>query len=546
MGTILRGPSKKDIQRLGKYAESAVPPTRIVTIGMRDGVKIAAAIYLPKGAGRFPALLAASPYRFDNDIAPALPMFLWRETGPIGWYLELGYAFVHMDVRGTGRSGGNYRYMCRKEQRDLCEVIEWIARQKWSNGRVGGIGQSYYARMQWFMAIQNPPHLACVAPYDGNVDTYRSSAYTGGIPGEFPVTWYRGVRLLNQDPACGPSRLVEWDYPRAVRAHPIYDAFWRERAAAPNLHRIRVPVFSIGVWRKVDLHLNGNIVGFQRSGGPKKLLVFGSANVHAAVQDYSSIAFHERYLLPFYDRYLKDKQTGYEAEPAVRWFASGATEMRAADAWPPEDIAYRTYYLARARSGGPAGSVTSLNNGELGEDAPQTDSDSTSYDYPDPGWRMGVVGTGPDGRPDPARRGRTLWSGAVPAAAAKDQGLAARIAPEHRSGAEHRARASLRARPSAADCAGEGIPVRDRADAHRAPLRARQLRPPGACQRRFLGDGVRVRARVFPRQDRQGYDFPRPAPSFAARAAGAPIAQPGEAGTNQACSILLFMISRNR
>ncbi|OGA09496.1 MAG: hypothetical protein A3H33_08495 [Betaproteobacteria bacterium RIFCSPLOWO2_02_FULL_65_20] len=410
MGTILRGPSKKDIQRLGKYAESAVPPTRIVTIGMRDGVKIAAAIYLPKGAGRFPALLAASPYRFDNDIAPALPMFLWRETGPIGWYLEQGYAFVHMDVRGTGRSGGNYRYMCRKEQRDLCEVIEWIARQKWSNGRVGGIGQSYYARMQWFMAIQNPPHLACVAPYDGNVDTYRSSAYTGGIPGEFPVTWYRGVRLLNQDPACGPSRLVEWDYPRAVRAHPIYDAFWRERAAAPNLHRIRVPVFSIGVWRKVDLHLNGNIVGFQRSGGPKKLLVFGSANVHAAVQDYSSVAFHERYLLPFYDRYLKDKQTGYEAEPAVRWFASGATEMRAADAWPPEDIAYRTYYLARARSGGPAGSVTSLNNGELGEDAPQTDSDSTSYDYPDPGWRMGVVGTGPDGRPDPARRVLTFTS----------------------------------------------------------------------------------------------------------------------------------------
>ena len=194
MGINRSGPSKKDIQRFGKYAESAVLPTRIVSIRMRDGVKIAAAIYLPKSArgrgqaGRYPALLAASPYRFDNDIAPALPMFLWRETGPIDFYLEQGYAFVHMDVRGTGRSGGKYRYMCRKEQRDLYEVIEWIARQKWSNGKVGGIGQSYYARMQWFMAIQNPPHLACVAPYDGNVDTYRSSAYTGGIPGEFPVT----------------------------------------------------------------------------------------------------------------------------------------------------------------------------------------------------------------------------------------------------------------------------------------------------------------------------------------------------------------------
>ena len=182
MSANLSVPTKKEIQRLGRYADAAVVPTRIETIRMRDGVKIAAAIYLPKGAKRagpttrLPTLLAASPYRFDNDIAPALPVFLWRETGPIGWYLDQGYAFVHMDVRGTGRSGGDYRYMCRKEQRDLYEVIEWIARQSWSNGKVGGIGQSYYARMQWFMAIQNPPHLACVAPYDGNVDTDRSSA----------------------------------------------------------------------------------------------------------------------------------------------------------------------------------------------------------------------------------------------------------------------------------------------------------------------------------------------------------------------------------
>jgi hypothetical protein len=94
----------------------------------------------------------------------------------------------------------------------------------------------------------------------------------------------------------------------------------------------------------------------------------------------------------------------------VRWFASGANELRAAGAWPPEDIEYRTYYLARGRSGGPGESVTSLNDGALGEDPPQADSDSTSYDYPDPGWRMGVVGMGPDARPDPARRVLTFTS----------------------------------------------------------------------------------------------------------------------------------------
>lgn len=368
---------------------------------MRDGVRIAAALYLPKIKGRVPALLAASPYRFDNNIVPALPVFLWRETGPIDWYLEQGYAFVHMDVRGTGRSGGEYRYMSREEQRDLAEVIQWITDQRWSNGRVGGIGQSYYARMQWCMAIQKPRGLACIAPYDGNIDTYRASAYTGGIPGEFPSIWYnQNTRVVNANPAQGPSRILEWDYAREVRKHPTYDAFWKERAPAEGLHKARVPAFSIGVWRKVDLHLNGNIVGFQRYGGPKKLLVFGSANVHAAVQDFSSVAFHEKWLLPFYDRYLKGNDTGWEKEPDVRWFVGGSNDVRSDAEWPPRGIRYRELYLRK----GPAGAVASLNDGSLSDTAPEGEEPATEFSYPDPGWRIGVVGYGPDGRPDPVRR----------------------------------------------------------------------------------------------------------------------------------------------
>ena len=164
-------------------AADPLRPNRIEMVRMSDGVEVAVAIYLPAGSGRYPALLAASPYRIDNDIAPAIPLFLQRESGPADFYIKHGYAFVRMDTRGTGRSRGEYRYQDRLEQRDLYEVVEWIGRQPWSTGKVGGIGQSYYARMQWFMAVQNPPSLACIAPYDGNVDTYRASAYTGGIAG---------------------------------------------------------------------------------------------------------------------------------------------------------------------------------------------------------------------------------------------------------------------------------------------------------------------------------------------------------------------------
>jgi uncharacterized protein len=381
-------------------AAAPVAPSRILSIRMSDGARIAAALFLPRAGGPFPVLLAASPYRFDNDAAPAIPLFLWRETGPIEWYLEQGYAYVHMDVRGTGRSSGEYRYQCKREQRDLYEVIEWMAQQNWSNGKVGGIGQSYFARSQWFMATQNPPHLACVAPFDGHVDTYRDSAYQGGIPSNYPTTWWDNVRNLNLHPSGGKPHFVEFDYPAQVKRHPTYDAWWKERAAAETLERIRVPVFSIGVWSKVDLHLNGNIVGFQRAGGPKKLLVFGSSNLYAAVADYSSVAFHEKYLLPFYDCYLKGRKTSYLDEPAVRYFVTGADRFESARTWPPRGVDYTPFYLAR----GPTGSVASLNDGGLSRAKPGADGGATEFRYPDAGWRMGVVGFGRDGRPDLVRR----------------------------------------------------------------------------------------------------------------------------------------------
>ncbi|MDH7794577.1 MULTISPECIES: CocE/NonD family hydrolase [unclassified Beijerinckia] len=375
-------------------------PARIIQVPMSDGITISAALYLPKTPGPAPTLLAASPYRFDNDGLPAVSIYPIQELGPIGFYNAHGYAYIHMDVRGTGRSGGQYQYQSRREQRDLYEVIEWIAKQPWSSGKVGGVGQSYYARSQWFAATQAPPHLACIAPYDGHIDTYRQSAYTGGIPGAYPEGWWSTVRNYNQRPLTGPSREVPWDYSLNMRRHPTYDAFWRERSAGENLHRVKIPVYSIGVWGKVDLHLNGNILGFQRVAGPKKLLVLGGADVNEAVAEYASIKFHERYLLPFYDWCLKGEPTAYQKEPTVRYALVNGNRMETADAWPPKAANYRSYYLAA----GPSGSVTSLNDGLLTSEVSDSANGKTTYTYPDAGWRNGVVGPGPDGRPDPARR----------------------------------------------------------------------------------------------------------------------------------------------
>src|SRR3954466_7765719 len=110
-----------------------------VTITVRDGTEIGAAVYAPDGGARYPALLAASPYRYDNNTLPAGPQFLWRETGPIDFYVKQGYANVHMDVRASAKPGGEFELPGPQEQTDLYDVIQWIAEQPWSNGKVGGL-----------------------------------------------------------------------------------------------------------------------------------------------------------------------------------------------------------------------------------------------------------------------------------------------------------------------------------------------------------------------------------------------------------------------
>jgi uncharacterized protein len=376
---------------------------REARITVRDGTEIAVAIYAPQGSGKLPALLAPSPYRYDNNTLPAGPQFLWRETGPIEFYVEQGYAYVHMDVRGAGRSGGEFELLGPNEQTDLYDVIEWIAQQPWSNGKVGGLGQSYFCMSQWWMGIMRPPALACLGAYDGLNDPYRATCYQGGIPGQFiPGYWWNQNRIINRFAANGaPARVQKTDLDLLLSSHPTYDEFWKARNAAERLHEITVPLYSIGIWGKVDLHTRGNIDGFRRASGPSKLQMRGPPNAWAANAEFNSVELHRKVMLPFYDRYLKGLKTEYEARAPVEYFVRGANLFRTADTWPPAGVKYQPFFLSAEKSG----SVTSLNDGLL-TPRNSTGPESTTYAYPNPGWVSGVVGFGPSGPPnfDPARR----------------------------------------------------------------------------------------------------------------------------------------------
>lgn len=390
--------AKKGAKQKHRYVMKVEEP---VFITMRDGTPIACRIYRPDTAGRFPVLFAASPYQYETDDLPHSTMFLWREVGPVEWYVrDQGYAYVHMDVRGSGQSGGVYNFLDREEQQDYYECIEWVGRQDWCNGKVGGIGQSYYAWSQWFMGIVNPPSLKCIAPYDGAVDPYRGTAYHGGIYCDFMAWWYQLVRVNNLHRAANglSGQYMPLDLAGEMARHQTYDDWWRERCPWERLDEIKVPLLSIGHWGKMGLHLRGNILGYENVKTPKKLVVTGAKDVFEAHDQFDHISYHEAELLPFYDHYLKGKKNKWAERPNVRLHVGGRNEWREEDEWPLKRAKFQHFYLNKRTSK----SVTSVNDGLLTTDAPKANGGSTSYDYPDPNWKLGTVGFSPQG-PDLVR-----------------------------------------------------------------------------------------------------------------------------------------------
>ena len=380
-----------------------------VRVQMRDDIEIACRIYRPEEEGRYPALFAASPYQYDTDDIPHSKLFLWREVGPVEWYVSHGYAYVHMDVRGSGQSEGDYQFLGPEEQKDYHEIISWIATQDWSDGNVGGMGQSYYAWAQWMMAIEAPDALKCIAPYDGSIDIYRGVAYHGGIYGDFLNWWYGNLVRPNNfhRAANGQSgQKMKTDLGWELTMRPTYDEWWKERSAYERLNDIAIPVLSIGHQGKMGLHERGNILGYEEVRGPKKLILTGAKDAFEAHDLFDKIEVHQQWLKPFYDHYLKDDDNQYPDEtPNVQLFVRGTDEWINEPEWPLKRAVYTPYYLRK----GPSDSVTSLNDGGLSLDPPGASEGATDYSYPDPKWHFGVSAMGPQG-PDPVARNLTFTS----------------------------------------------------------------------------------------------------------------------------------------
>lgn len=227
-----------------------------VNVPMRDGVKLNATLYLPRGGdAKRPVVLAMTPYIADRYHAYVLSV------------VRRGYVVAVVDVRGRGSSDGEFTAFSQ-EAHDGYDTVEWLAAQPWSNGKVAMMGGSYGGFNQWTIAKEFPPHLVTITPtaaaylgvdfpaLGGLQQGYLTQwiAFTSGrtpnnnlfADGGYWQDKFRTLALEHR-PYASLDTLV--GYPSAAFqrwiAHPDFDDYWKAMApSAEQLARLAIPVFT--------------------------------------------------------------------------------------------------------------------------------------------------------------------------------------------------------------------------------------------------------------------------------------------------------------
>ena len=146
----------------------------------------------PKGQTNIPVIICWSYFgKRPGDRRPSGSSWASRRERSRAWpssrrpipayWCRHGYAIANADPRGVGHSEGDINMFGTQDGRDGYDFIEWLATQHWCNGKVGMFGNSGVAMVQWRIAAEQPPHLTCIAPWEGTGDLYRESLYEGGI-----------------------------------------------------------------------------------------------------------------------------------------------------------------------------------------------------------------------------------------------------------------------------------------------------------------------------------------------------------------------------
>lgn len=209
----------------------AIAPPERLTFAMADGVELVATLWRPEGLDRVPVVLHAQPYAsgcsmpgstffgdpYPQPCRPPTSDEFWLDeyNGAPRALVENGFAWVDLNVRGTGESGGCLDMNGPTEREDLRVVLDELARAQWSDGNIGMMGLSYMGTTPFVALGHHHPALKAVVA--GGVFTneyyaiYTPQGAGGSVAGAaFAPFWLGSVvgPQLGGGPSAAPEALV--------------------------------------------------------------------------------------------------------------------------------------------------------------------------------------------------------------------------------------------------------------------------------------------------------------------------------------------------
>jgi uncharacterized protein len=369
-------------------------------IPMRDGIKLFAAVYVPKDQSKpYPFLMERTPYSagpYGVDFSP-------RRLGPAPEFAKAGFIFVVQDVRGRYMSEGKFVEMTphkpnkkageTDESTDMYDTVEWLLKNVPNhNGKVGIWGNSYPGFFVSASIIDSHPAIKAASPQAPVTDLYMNDdSYHNGAfmlaanfgfysmfkqqetPTEKPKKWEPfeygtsdGYQyFLKLGTLANIVSVLEKDksslFPDQAK-RDTYEDFWKSRNIAAHLKNVKAAVLTVGGWfdaedpqgplttyqsiRQNNPGTFNAIVmgpwthgGWQRNDGEK----IGHVSFGAKTGEH----FRKNILLPFFEKFLKDKSDA-KPEPKLaiaNVFETGTNVWRQYAVWPPKESQKRKLYF---------------------------------------------------------------------------------------------------------------------------------------------------------------------------------------------------------
>ena len=301
-------------------------------IPMPDGTRLAARAWIPEDAEDqpVPGILEAIPYRKREFTRR-------RDDVHHAFIAGHGYACLRLDLRGSGESEGVLTDEYLPLELEDCEaVLRWMAAQPWCTGRIGMIGISWGGFNGLQVAARRPPELGAIITACSSDDRYTDDIhYMGGCLLADNLSWASTMyshTALPPDPAIvGESWREQWlrrmegsgFWLETWLEHQHRDDYWKHGSINEDYSDVTTPVMAVSGWS--DGYSNAVFRLLENLSGPRMGLIgpWGHKYPHQG-QPGPAVDFLGE-ALRWWDRWLKDIDSGVDAEPMLRAWMQEST-----------------------------------------------------------------------------------------------------------------------------------------------------------------------------------------------------------------------------